>query len=553
LIGSVTHTSGNQRSRDFHAVYRGETFGNPGRGIVAALARGNRPGTIAADVAQLAVHGFAEGYFGAVATLGSGRAAGIALSSMNSWLFGQSRSDPNWAGMATSVSAVVFTGRRIGIVHVGDCRIYRRRKGQVMPLTADHVTIPPDGQPVLNRAVGGDSAVHIDYSEDAAEVDDRYIIVSQGVTAAMPGPVLTDSLADNLPPEAVAANIAEKIDGEASDGATILVIDVLGMPETSLNDVATALAGLPLRPSPREGDNWDGFVFGRTLYRSRYTVLKLARDTVEGRDVVLKIPLPSMLQDQVFHAGFLREAWVGATVRSPWVARYIDLPPERRSSLYLVMPYYRGETLEQRLLHAPKMSMVEGIGIALKLCAAVQDLASFQIIHRDLKPENVILLPNGEVRLLDLGLAYLPGIDDPDDDRLGGTTRYMPPELFKGAQASPRSEVFSLGVTIYRMFSGGKFPFGQRESIPLARLRPDLPSWLGRCLLRTIELDQDKRLADAGELAAMLEAGLVRGDLDADDLTTRPVSVGALRIWQGLTALFALAFVLLLAVMLWRR
>ena len=72
---------------------------------------------------------------------------------------------------------------------------------------------------------------------------------------------------------------------------------------------------------------------------------------------------------------------------------------------------------------------------------------------------------DGDLRLLDLGLAFLPGIDSAESDQLGGTTRYMAPELFKGAPAGPRSEVFSLGVTLYRLFSGGDFPFGRREVV----------------------------------------------------------------------------------------
>ena len=213
---------------------------------------------------------------------------------------------------------------------------------------------------------------------------------------------------------------------------------------------------------------------------------------MNDRDVVLKIPLPAMLHDQVFRAGFLREAWVGAAVHSPRIASYIDVPAERRSSLYLVLPYYRGETLEARLNRPPPIPYLEGIGLALKLCAAVQDLAAYQIVHRDLKPDNVLLLSGGEIKLIDLGMAYLPGIDEPDDDRLGGTTRYMAPELFRKVPADQCSEVFSLGVTIYRLFSGGAFPFGQREAVPLQRLRPDLPV-LGRRMSEKGTRDRSKQ------------------------------------------------------------
>jgi serine/threonine protein kinase len=253
-----------------------------------------------------------------------------------------------------------------------------------------------------------------------------------------------------------------------------------------------------------------------------------------------------MQQDAVFRAGFLREAWVGTTVHSRWIARYIDIPPERRSSLYLVMPYYRGETLEERLLRSPQLGHLEVIAIALKLCAAVQDLAALQVVHRDLKPENVILLPDGEVRLIDLGLAYLPGIDDPDEDRLGGTTRYMAPELFGGVPPDQRSEVFSLGVTIYRMLTGGAFPFGQREAVPLARLRPDLPAWLGRCLMRAIETDPEKRFQHASEFASALEDGLRRDDGTRAGRPSWRQRISPLRVWQVLACVFAAAFFLLL-------
>jgi len=299
-------------------------------------------------------------------------------------------------------------GRHVSVVHVGDSRIYRKRGNQLTPLTADHVKPLADGTSVLSRALGSDAEISAEYAEDSPEIGDRYLILSQGsyaaaTTSELDALLLADASADRLAAKIVDAALSRAAKG----GATAVVIDLLALPQASLDEMAAAFARLPLRKPPRGGENWDGFIIGRTLYRSRYTILKLARDTAGGREVVLKIPLPSMLQDEVFRAGFLREAWIGATVQSRWIARYIDISPERRSSLYLVMPCYRGETLEQRLLRPPPIGYLDGIAIALKLCAAVQDLAALQVIHRDLKPDNVILLADGEARLLDLGLAYL--------------------------------------------------------------------------------------------------------------------------------------------------
>jgi serine/threonine protein phosphatase PrpC len=550
-IAPASTVSAAAESADFHAIYSGEAFDKAGRGIVAAVARGIGDGRGAMEAAQIAVDSLAEGYFGAAATLGPGRAASLALASANAWMFSQSRADPNH-GMAASLTALIFVGRHVRIIHVGDCRVYRKRGRQLVPLTTEHVRPLPNGSDQLSRCVGGDAQLHIDYIEDDAEPSDRYIVLSKGSYAAVPPGRLAEMLAADRTVEEVAGSVIELAGaGVGLQGdATALVIDVLKLPESSFDEMAAAFAELPIRGVPRDGDNWDGFIIGRTLYRSRYTTLKLARDTATGQDVVLKIPLSSMLHDQVFRAGFLREAWIGATVHSPRIARYIDVSPERRSSLYLVLPYYRGETLEARLLRPPPIPYLEGVGLVLKLCSVVQELAAFQVVHRDLKPENVLLLPDGEIKLLDLGLAYLPGVDEPDDDRLGGTTRYMAPELFRKMPADQCSEVFSLGVTAYRLFSGGAFPYGVREAYPLHRLRPDLPEWLGRCIGRAIETDREKRCNDAGEFARALENGLSRGEALPTPANSWRERISPLRMWQGLALLFGAGFLTLLVLIL---
>jgi serine/threonine protein phosphatase PrpC len=553
-IGASSSSPTTSESADVYVIYKGEAFDRPARGIIAGVARGIGIGTRAREAAHIALHGLLEGYFGAAATLGPGRAAGLALGSANAWMFSQSRADPKYS-MAASLTALIFVGRRVRIIHVGDCRVYRKRGSQLAPLTSEHVLPTADGTSSLIRSVGGDAELQMDYIEDACEPADRYFILSRGGYAATPSARLSDMLIATRPADEVADLVVTAIsDKSGADAATAIVIDVLKAPDSSFDEMTAAFLRLPIRDVPRDGENWDGFLLGRTLYRSRYTTLKLARDTLNNRDVVLKIPLASMLHDEVFRAGFLREAWIGATVHSPKIASYIEVPPERRSSLYLVLPYYRGETLEARLSRTDAIAYLEGIGLALKLCAAVQDLAALQIVHRDLKPENILLLPDGELKLLDLGLAYLPGVDEPDDDRLGGTTRYMAPELFRKRPADQRSEVFSLGVTVYRLFSGGPFPFGQREIIPLQRLRPDLPIWLGQCLMSAMEKNREKRFRDAGEFAKALETGLSQGTAQTLGVSpSRNRRINPLRLWQGLTFLFAAAFFVLLIVLLSRR
>ncbi len=533
--------------REFHGIFLGEDFDCPRRGAVIGVAQGYGPVGAAHETAQLTTQGFVESYFGARNTLSNARAAGRGLATINSWLFTQGITDPEQPPASASFLALLLFAKQAAVVHVGEVRAYRLRHGEVIPLTFTHLR-RTDRRPLPTRAVGADHDLKVDYTEEEAETGDRYIIVSTGLCEGIAEERLMSLMEQDQPRDRLAEILVAAREGNAGrPNATAVVVDILNIPEASFDDMSSTFSRLPLRPAPRDGDTVDGFLIQRTLYRSRYTLLKLAHDTLEDREVVIKFPLPAMLQDQVFQAGFMREAWIGASVRSPWVAHYMTLSPERQSRLYLVLPYYRGETLEHRLLRTPPISFADGMGIAFKLCAAVRDLEALQVIHRDLKPENIILLANGDVRLLDLGLAYLPGLDDPDDSRLGGTTRYMAPELFGKTPAGPRSEVFSLGVTIYRMFSGGEFPFGRRESYPLARLRPDIPPWLGMCLKRAIDIDPEQRFANAEAFSKALEEGLLHGAKDGPGGQEWALWRNSRHTWQLLSALLAAALVISLA------
>jgi hypothetical protein len=534
-----------RHSRNFYAVYTGDAFGHAERGIIGAMARAHPTlPTLtegARDSAQLVVHSLAEGYFGAQRTLSGHRAASLAMAAVNRWLFGQVRNDGAAHLAPVSLSALTFANAKLGVLQVGACLVYRYRDRVLAPLMRGHMRALPDGSQMPTRAVGLDLELSLDYAEEDAAPADRYILLS-GLERHNPDAVYA-ALAQRLAeapaePEGTAQVLLQAFAGNSGDDIAAMVLDVLASPRGAGPSWSDQLADLPLRPAPREGDVWDGFALGRTLYRGRYTMLKAAYDQIEKRQVALKIPLPAMLQDEVFAAGFMREAWIGTTVRSGAVACYIELPPER-SSLYLVMPLYEGETLEARLNRAPVVSLPEGIGIALKLCEAVQDLAAIQIVHRDIKPDNIMLLDRrNEIRLLDLGLAYLPGIDRADAVKPGGTIRYMAPELLEGSPANARTEVFALGVTIYRMFSAGAFPFGQREAVPLVRLRPDLPRWLGQALGRALAPAPAERFADAGAFAQALQLGLATARED-ETPPPRAFPFTKLQVWQGLALIFA--------------
>ena len=126
----------------------------------------------------------------------------------------------------------------------------------------------------------------------------------------------------------------------------------------------------------------------------------------------MKFPKPQLASVDAYRAAFVREAWVGARVHNPWVGRVIELPPGRQTCLYTVMPLYQGELLETRLARSPALGLEEGRNIAVKLARAVAALHRAGIIHRDIKPDNVILEGGGSLKLIDLGVVRVPGLEN---------------------------------------------------------------------------------------------------------------------------------------------
>ena len=101
--------------------------------------------------------------------------------------------------------------------------------------------------------------------------------------------------------------------------------------------------------------------------------------------MTLEFPKPAVGAEPVLRLAFLREAWIAARLSSPWVAEVIEDATGRRASLYTVMPFYPGETLERRLLRAPPVSRAEGVDIAGKLAKGVAALHRVGVIHRDIR------------------------------------------------------------------------------------------------------------------------------------------------------------------------
>lgn len=524
-IGLSSERGARARNEDYLAAYYGTAAERTSHGLIAAIADGVGGAKGGREAAELAVRGLIEGYLGQPSTLNVERAAARALEATNRWIFAQGQRDPNLHGMATTLSALVLIGHKAHVFHVGDSRVYRFSRGQLRRLTEDHVHRHPDLSHVLYRAIGIEEVLRLDYVALEMEIFDRFLLCTDGVHAALSDARIAEQMGRGAAADETARSlVAAALSAGSQDNASALVLDVTALPPRDWAGVESEVGHLPIGDLPKPGDEFDGFRIGPVLSDGRYCRLYRASDLISGREAVLKIPRPRGVADTVFRAAFVREALVASQMRSPWIGEIIPLPAERRTRLYLVMPFYDGETMERRLLRQPQLSLTEGVRIGIDLAKAVAALHRAGIVHRDIKPENVMLLKGGGLKLLDFGVARLAKIEDPGLEIVPGTPSFMAPEMREDNTGDELTDLYAVGVTVYRLFSG-HYPYGEIEPFShprlkpptaLSRYRPDLPAWLDFALGRAFAIDRGQRHGDVLEFAFEIENGLARGGAAAE-------------------------------------
>jgi serine/threonine protein phosphatase PrpC len=547
-VGFASQTGRRERNEDFAGAVFGWELPQPRHDVVAAIADGIGGAKGGRVAAEMAVRGFLDGFCDLPETMEVRRAAANVVDALNGWINALGKRDPNLAGMGCTFTALVLRGRIAHILHVGDTRAYRLGGDRLSCLTVDHVREDGSGRSnILTRALGVETEVRLDYATQPLARHDRLLLCSDGVYGALAHDAIADILRERSASDDTArALVSAALDAGSADNCTALVIDVVELPTVESADIGAAIGQLPLMPVPISGETIDGFLLKVLVSDGRYTRLFGAIDEIEGGEVVLKFPKPQVAAVAAARAAFVREAWVGARVHSPWVVRTIELPPGRQTCLYTVMPLYQGELLETRLTR--RLGLEEGRNIAIKLARGAADLHRAGIIHRDIKPDNVMLEPDGSLKLLDLGVVRVPGLEDSQPENIPGTPAYMAPEMFDGEPGNEATDLYALGVTLFRAFTG-EFPYGNPDATsprrrdrpkPLSTLRPDLPAWLEAAIGRAIAIDPAKRFRDMIEFAVEMEAGPARAPV----ATRRPRTLyerNPVLVWQGVAALLTLA------------
>ena len=515
------------------------------KGYLFAIADGVSQCADGGLAARSTLQALALDYYATPETWSVAQALDRLLLAQNRWLQANGGGQP----LLTTLSALVLRGRRFTLAHVGDCRVYRWHADRLQRISEDHVWDQPGMQHVLKRALGLDQHLVLDFLDGELRPDESFVLLSDGIWAVLGDTAIAAILRDQPDLHSAAQTLvnAAHLAGSQDNASALLVrVDALG--EASIGDALMHLQQWPLPPALKPGQVFEGWQVEGIVAQSQQSLLYRVRDT-QQRPWLLKT-LPGRLHDD-HQAGqaLLSEEWFLKRV----AGRHF---PEvhaasQRQHLYYVMREYSGATLAHRHEQNGPLPLPQWQDIAERLLRAVGLLHRRQILHRDIKPENLLLGDDGELRLLDFGLAYCPGLSQDLPWALPGTPSYIAPEAFRGDAPTPQQDLYAVGVTLYFLLTG-HYPYGEIEAfqrprfglpVNASRYRPDLPDWIAHHLERAVAAAPEQRFETAEEWLLLIEQGERRS------LSVRPKPLlerEPLKVWRTLALVSLLLNLVLL-------
>jgi len=341
-------------------------------------------------------------------------------------------------------------------------------------------------------------------------------------------------------------------------------------------DFATATSPLPPRPGSRTssltsssaGYQSEGRFLPGRLLAGRYRIIALlgkggmgevyrADDLTLGQPVALKFLPDEAARDEGLLERFKNEVRIARRVSHPNVCRVYDVG-EVEGHTFFTMEYVDGEDLASLLRRIGRLPEDKALDIARQLCAGLAAAHTKGVLHRDLKPANIMLDGRGQVVITDFGLA---GVVDQihGAEVRSGTPAYMAPETLAGKEVSTRSDIYSLGLVLYEVFTGKRAfsPESMRAHGDRTLSRPssvvrDLNPVIERVILRCLETEPSARPATVLSVAAALPGGdplaaaLAAGETPSPQMVAASGETAGLRPGAAVACLAAVLLALLL-------
>ena len=279
-----------------------------------------------------------------------------------------------------------------------------------------------------------------------------------------------------------------------------------------------------------------GSMIGRT-FNNRYKLTERvglggmaevyrAEDNVLGRTVAVKVMLPQYAADPTFTKRFRQEAASAANLQSPYIVSIYDWGLDGET-YYIVMEFLRGTDLKTAIKERGAINQRKAAEIGSQVAQALSVAHAGGIIHRDIKPQNIMIQPDGNIKVMDFGIARAGDAGLSQTATVLGTAHYVSPEQAQGKELTGASDIYSLGVVLYEATTG-KLPFDGQDAVsvavkqvnelpaPPSTINPNIDPALEAIIMKAMEKDPERRFKDTSEMRHILN----------DYLAGRPVNLG---------------------------
>ncbi len=260
----------------------------------------------------------------------------------------------------------------------------------------------------------------------------------------------------------------------------------------------------------------------RELGKGAMGVVYEGRDPNIGRRVAIKtarrdVMESSTLADEMMKR-FLREAQAAGALNHPNIITIYDAD-EEEGIAYIAMEFLEGHDLRKAIEERNRFSVEDIARMGATICSALAVAHDQGIVHRDIKPANILMLPNGQLKLADFGIAHVSDSNLTQDGAMIGTPHYMSPEQFMGQKVDGRADLFSVSVMLYELLTGEK-PFGgealstvmhkvvKTDPVPPQELNYAIPEPLSRVIMKGLSKRPQARYQDGRAMAAALMEGV---------------------------------------------
>lgn len=520
-LGHCSEAGVKPDNEDFLGAYVPEDRQLESKGVAVAIADGMSGSDGGKEASQVSIRMFLDDYYGTSESWSVKKAVTKVISALNRWLYSQGQERFNSVrGMVTTFSSLVLKSQTVHIFHIGDSRIYRLRKNDLVQLTHDHRIWISNDREYLSRALGIDINLNIDYKNTPAQEGDVYLFTTDGIHDFVSDHELQQLLEQNgSDPARMAEAIVERAKtNQSDDNLTCQIFRIDALPEPDKDEFYEQLTRLPFPPDLKAGQIVDGYKIIRELNATSRSQVYLADDTTskKGLRVVLKTPSVNFEDDPAYIDLFLHEEWVAKRLKSPHLIKACHQNRER-TFLYTVVEYVEGQTLKQWMVDNPEPALTQVRGTIDQIARGLRCMHRMEMIHQDLKPDNILIDKDNTLKIIDFGSTKIAGLAEIksvlEHHSIMGTANYSAPEYFKGEAGTSRSDIYSLGIIAYEMFTG-KLPYGEVSTaratkkkfnyIPARHYNPLVPEWVDAALRQATQANPDKRYTLLSEFVADL-------------------------------------------------